>query len=122
MALTGNYSGNTTRPNHQLLTGAGIVTMTTGNYSISVNGLTLSAWSFYNSTAGAVACILYWFDGTTQRAIWGKSCPANDTVISADLPLRLNIGDEIRVQAANGVNCTLDFTINLPTQNIVGGQ
>lgn len=113
MSLTGNYSGNVYRPIHQTLTGTGVTLI---GSAVDQNSYTLSSWSFYNSTGSTVNCVLYWYDGTTQRAVWGRPVPANDTIIASDLPMRLRQGDEIRAQGANGINVTLCYTTNLPTQ------
>lgn len=115
MSVDANYIGNVNRPIHQLLASGSVTLIDT---AIPNNSYVLGSWAFYNSTAGAVACTLYWFDGTTQRAIWGASIPAGSTVIVSDVPLNVRIGDEIRAQGASGVNVTLCYIQSFQTQNI----
>lgn len=114
MSVDANYIGNVYRPVHLLLASASVTAVGT----IDSNTYVLASWAFYNSTGGAVACTLYWFDGTTQRAIWGASVPAGSTVIISDVPLNVRKLDEIRAQGASGVNVTLCYIQSFQTQNI----
>lgn len=112
MSVNANYGGNIVKPVHKVLTGT---TTTLVGDAMSDNSMTLSSWAFCNPTGGAVTCDLYWYENstTTEHLVWRKSVATNDTVIEADLPLRLFPADEIRAKGANTITVTLTMTMNL---------
>lgn len=111
MSVTGNYAGNVYLPVCQKLTNTS--TTLIGGF-MDDDSLTLASWAIANDTAGAIITYLYWYDlaNTTERIIWKKSVPANDTLTVSDIPLRLRAGDEIRVKGDNNINVTLIFMMN----------
>jgi hypothetical protein len=112
MSVNANYGGNVAKPVHLVLAGT---TTTLVGTAMTDNSMTLSSWAFCNPTGGAVTCDLYWYEAltTTEHFVWRKSVPANDTLIEADLPLRLWPADEIRAKGANTITVTLTMTMNL---------
>ena len=111
MSVTGNYSGNVYIPICQKLTNT---TTTLIGAAMGDDSLTLASFAIANDTAGAIVVSLFWYDfaNTTERLVWKKSVPANDTVTVSDIPLRLREDDEIRVKGDNNINVSLIFMMN----------
>ncbi len=53
-----------------------------------------------NETAGAVACLIDWYDGTTNNHIWKEPVAANDSEFF-NQPIRLGTGHKIKATAAS---------------------
>lgn len=111
MSVTGNYTGNLQVPVSQTLANTTKIIVGT---AMADDTMTLASWAFCNDNASAVVMQLYWYDfaNTTERLIWQKSVATDDTVIIADLPLRLRTGDEIRVVGNSSVYVTLTYIMN----------
>lgn len=108
MSVNANYTGNIRKPECHALIGAGIESI--GDVAAD-RTQTVSSWSIVNPTAGAVTCSLYWNDGTTDRLVWRKSVPANDTLIESNLPIRLDTGNSIKASGASGVLVNLIYAL-----------
>ena len=113
MSVNANYVGEIQRPAHLEFTGSSKTTL--GSPAVD-RSQTLASFSFVNPTAGAVTCELYWYDGTADRLIWRKIVPANDTVIEANMPVRLLTGNVLKAVAANTVTITLFYSTAYPLQ------
>ena len=111
MTVSANYAGNLASPQVRTLGGTSTETVLTA----TDNTMTVASWSFFNTTGGSVNCSLYWFDGTTERPIWGKPVATLDTQVESDIPLRIRTGHQIRAKGANGVAVTL--AVSLSSQN-----
>lgn len=112
MSVTANYAGNLERIFSKALTDTTKVIVGT---VIPDNSMTAAGWWACNDTASPIIVQLYYFSllDSAEYLIWTKSVPANDTIGSADTPIRLRQGDEIRVKGANGLTMNVTVIINL---------
>lgn len=94
----------------------------------SAKGWVVVGVNLYNTTVGAVPCLLEYYDGTTYWPIDNPSpgaaasarCTALDSV-----PLRLKPTDSIHITAASGIRVAVDAIFDSgtapPTSGAMGG-
>lgn len=112
MSVTANYVGNLERILSQALT---TTTKTlVGGSAIPDNSMTVAGWWACNDTAAPIIVQLYYFNAqdAVEYLVWTKPIPANDTLGSADTPIRLRVGDEIRVKGATGITLNANIIIS----------
>lgn len=116
MSMNLNYPANIMPPVCQRLTDTSTVRVS----DVSDDTLILSGFSITNDGSAAKVVSLIWYDGTSERLIWKKSVPQNDTALGSDFPIRLRKNNEIRVKGDVDICVTLFYSFAVPNSGVNG--
>jgi len=108
--IVANYIGSLDEPVIYPLTSSAKTTV----FTVEAKGRTLATVMLANDTAGAVPCKIHFEDisAATEYVIWTGSAPENSTV-TAEVHIRTQVGDVIKVTGANSVTVTLEMIAQL---------
>ena len=108
--IVANYIGSLDEPVIYPLTGISKTTV----YTIEAKGRTLATVMLSNDTGVAAPCKIHFEDisAATEYVIWTGSAPANSTV-TAEVHIRTQVGDVIKVTGDNSVTATLEMIAQL---------
>jgi hypothetical protein len=108
--IVANYIGSLDEPVIYPLTNSVKTTI----FTVEAKGRTLATASFTNANGGAHSCKLHFEDisAATEYTIWAGSVASNTTEI-AEVHIRTQVGDVIKVTGGTDVTVVLEFIAQL---------